>query len=192
MERVLHVAFRLYFRGFLFAPSGDGIVKRHYAGAFGELAGEARTEVAIDLRQQIQRHNRGVAQIASEKVLRPKADALAEAVFANFLFGMTAEFFVHLDSHGARPKLLRGHDGDSTVAGAEVVYQVAGADVGEFQHLPAHGPGRRCEKCSRPHFLERLLQASGGRATPAKERKTHRWHCAPDGLSTPPGGYAPF
>src|SRR5262249_49923615 len=75
----------------------DGIVKRHYAGAFGELAGHARAGIAIDLGQQIERDNRSVAQVAFEKVFGPKAEALAEAVFANFRFGMTPEFSVHLD-----------------------------------------------------------------------------------------------
>src|SRR5215472_16938872 len=117
-----------------------------------ELAGEARSEIAVDLRKEVESHHGGVAKIGCEEILGPEFHAIGQAILLSARFSIPAKLFVELDAHRPRTEFLRCKDGDSTIPGTEVVDQILLTDSSNFQHLPADRPGRWGEECGSTHL----------------------------------------
>ena len=97
---------------------------------------ELRNELQVQARQQIQRDDRCVADAGFEEILVQEADAsVGDARRLKIRVGFLDSLRVDIDSGcSSRAEVLDRSDRDSSIAGSEVVHDVALADLRGLQH----------------------------------------------------------
>ena len=95
---------------------------------------QLRAQLDIQRREQIQRDDRGVAQVGLEEVGLAERDAVGHPLTARLLAAGEHEVGAVLDAAGARaPQLGRG-DGNAPVARAEIDHEIVRPDARHLEH----------------------------------------------------------
>ena len=108
-----------------------------------ELLQQLRAQLQVERRQQVERHDRRLADVALEQVLMQDLDPVGHAVLRDVLVGFLDALRVDVDADAARAELLRRGDDDAAVAAAEVVDDVVLGDLGGLEHRLDHVGRRR-------------------------------------------------
>ena len=100
-----------------------------------QLPVQLRLDLAEDVREKVQRDDRGLPDVRVEQVARDEPHAIGDAGILRLLGRLCDQAGVDLDAGGtARLALGDRGDGQAPVAGPEVDQVVIRADVGQRQH----------------------------------------------------------
>ena len=104
------------------------------AGAGLQLAEQARAQLHIDGLKQIEADHGGLADIDAEQIFLAEVDHVFDPGPAGELHGVGDPQGVDVDADAARVAIAGGGDDDASVAAAEIIQTIAGADACQAQH----------------------------------------------------------
>src|SRR5436190_15136897 len=81
---------------------------RHDARAGLELGEQARAQLHVEIRQQVQRDHRRIAELRLEEVLAPERNEVGDALLARILVGFLDALRVDVDADGTDAEALGG------------------------------------------------------------------------------------
>ena len=162
-----------------------------------ELGEQARPQLHIEIRQQVERHHRRLAELGAEQILVAELDQLGDAVLLRVLLRLLDALRVDVDADRADAEFLGRHHRNAAVARAEVVEHVALLHPGELQHLVDYLVGGRHIDHVRCLGARRGLRESlDGKKScqkekPGKHVNLPQWSCCRSGSSRWSGRCAP-
>ena len=131
---------------------------------------ELRPQLEVEVRQQVQRHDRRPREVLGEDVAADDLDPVGDAGALGVARRELRELRVVLDADGRRAELARGGDRDASFARAQVVHDVARRRLRGVEHPQHHRVGRRQPH----HVLAGLAQLRARR----RRRRSARKSCA--------------
>src|SRR5690606_34482002 len=111
---------RAYALSALRMPISHIVVVGNHPGAWSQLAQQPATQPQVDLRHQIERNHRGLAEVGVEQVLLDDLHAIGHAGLTCVLVGFSDPLGIDVDAHATRATFRCGDD-DAAVAAAEIV-----------------------------------------------------------------------
>ncbi|ABC43867.1 collagen a1 [Salinibacter ruber DSM 13855] len=103
---------------------------------------QLRAQLHVDLRPQVQGHDRRLAQVGLKQVSLPKLDQVGDPGRLRVLAGLGDQLRIDLDADAAGAVSLGGGNRDAPVAATEVDHHVVAGHLGRLEH-PVHNALRR-------------------------------------------------